>query len=48
MKVTGTKGIRRKQLLNEKNGILKIESGSTRLHSAENSLRKRIWSYRRL
>jgi hypothetical protein len=46
MKVTGRKGIRRKQILEEKNRMLEIETVNTRLRSAENSLRKRLWTCR--
>jgi hypothetical protein len=47
MKVTGRKGIKRKQLHTEKNRILEIERVSTRLRSAENLLWKRLWTCRK-
>ena len=44
MEVAGRQGRRRKQLLNELKGksILEIERGSSRSHSVENSLWKRL------
>ena len=45
MQVTERRGIRRKQLLNER--VLQIERGSTRSHPVENSLWKRLWAIRK-
>jgi hypothetical protein len=49
IKVTGRRGIRRKQLLvglKKTGGYCKIERGSTRSHSVGNSLWKRLWTCR--
>jgi len=46
IEVTGIRGRRRKQLLDDLQGnerIRKIERGSTRSQSVENWLRKRLW-----
>jgi hypothetical protein len=48
--VKGRRGKRRKQLLDElqdNDKKLKVERGSTRSHSVENSLWKRLWTCRR-
>jgi hypothetical protein len=45
IQVTERRGIRRKQLMNER--VLQIERGSTRSHSVENSLWKRLWASRK-
>jgi len=45
--IMGRRGLRCKQLLDDlkgKNRIQEIERGSTRLHSVENSLWKRLWT----
>jgi hypothetical protein len=46
VEMTGRRGRRRKQLLDDlkENKILEIERGSTRSHSVENSLWKRLQS----
>jgi len=45
--VTGRQGRRCKQLLDDlkEKRILQIQRGRTRLHSVENSLWKRLWTY---
>jgi hypothetical protein len=50
IEMTGRRGIRRKQLLDnikEKNKILEIEKGSTRSHPVEKSLWKRLRTCRK-
>jgi hypothetical protein len=49
IEMTGRRGTRRKQLLDDlkEKGILEIERGSSRLHSMENSLWKRLRTCRK-
>jgi hypothetical protein len=50
IEMAGRRGRRRKQLLDdlkENERILEIERGSSRSHSVENSLWKRLWTCRK-